>query len=87
MQEVACRVPRADAWNVATGLFQIISDLRFIKLRRHPEVGEEQDHQRLHGQIPKRTVSQRIAQTDEEITHVTFPKLPTHCSKNLGRKH
>ena len=36
---------RADARNVAAILFEIVGDLEFIELSRHPEIGEKQDHQ------------------------------------------
>ena len=42
------------AGDVAAVLFQVIRDLQFIELGRHPEIGEEQNHQAEQSQIDRR---------------------------------
>src|SRR5207249_9266393 len=50
---------RAHAGNITAVFLQIIGDLQFIKLGRHPEVREEQDHQRIQSEVPKSAFTQR----------------------------
>ena len=40
------RFPRTHAWDIATVFLQIIRDLRWLELRRDPEITEEENHRR-----------------------------------------
>ncbi len=58
VQEIAGGLARTNARNVTAAFFHIVSDLDFVELCRHPEIGEEQDQQTVKSQIEERTAIQ-----------------------------
>ena len=46
IEEIGRRFSRTHARNIAAVFLQIVRDLRRLKLRRHPEITEEENHRR-----------------------------------------
>ena len=61
MQKVARGIAGTHSGDVTTAFLKIIRNLRLIKLRGHPEITEEQNHQPDHHQIPWLAVGEGIA--------------------------
>ena len=53
MEILAGRLSWAHTRDVTAILLEIVGNLEFIELGCHPEIGEEQDHQRIKQEVPK----------------------------------
>ena len=67
VQKLRRRPAGADARHVAAVLLQVVGDLDRIELRRHPEIGEEEDHQRVQDVVQRRAVIQVRGQLLEKV--------------------
>src|SRR5215472_4566127 len=51
VEVLAGGLPGANTGDVAAILFEVIGDLQLVKLGSDPEIGEEQDHQRVDREV------------------------------------
>src|SRR5206468_1701677 len=67
VQIIARGLARAHTRNVAAILLQIVRDLELVELSGYPEVGEEQDHERVQGQVKERPLTQSARQLNTDV--------------------
>ena len=83
MQELAGSVPRTDARYVTTILLEVVCDLYLIELSRHPEIGEEENHETFKYHVTHATVSNH----GTELIKKRYVEGTSHQAENLVRKH
>ena len=67
VQKLRRRPAGPDARNIAAVLLQVVRDLDRIELRRHPEIREEEDHQRVQNVVRRRAVIKVRGQLLEKV--------------------